>query len=116
DAALCSSTIIRATALARLAVREIGPSCAAPTVTIRLIREPPGRCVRGADGAAWILRGMCGQRIRKPHEIRNRQRLAARSGIDAGHAERVFAAQRRKRVAQRLAPLAEGRADDTAEQ
>ena len=58
-----------------------------------------------------------GERVREPHEVRDRERLAARRRIDAGGLEVAAPSQSAdERVAQRLAPLAERGGDDAREQ
>src|SRR2546423_12074375 len=52
----------------------------------------------------------------EPHEILNRQRLAARSRVDAGTLELIFAGECLERVPQRLASLPERGSDDLCEQ
>ena len=65
-------------------------------------------------GPGWSA--LAGERVREPHEIRERERLAARRRIDARVAQCRLVAERSERVAQRLAPLAERRGDDACEQ
>ncbi len=100
DAACRSIAIIRATALARLSLRAMGPSCAAPTVTMRVIQ--------GASCSASALASRTKSATESVSPRTAGSTPAASSSVAAQIADSAL------RIV--LAPLAERRTDDATEQ
>src|SRR5205809_5210487 len=86
-------------------------------MSIRLLfragdQSPPSQETAAQRASGPFLR----ERVGEPHEIRNGQCFAARARCDTRTLEVAFVSKRLERIAQRLAPLAEGRGDESREQ